>query len=45
MTSTVKLWEDIEKVLAGDVSPLENLILLELVKFTRSFGTKLRLAI
>ena len=27
MTSTVKLWEDIEKVLAGDVSPLENLFL------------------
>ena len=25
MTSTAKLWEDIEKVLAGDVSPLENL--------------------
>ena len=25
MTSTAKLWEDIVKVLAGDVSPLENL--------------------
>ena len=25
MTSTAKLWEDIEKDLAGDVSPLENL--------------------
>ena len=24
MTSTAKLWEDIEKVLAGDVSPLEK---------------------
>ena len=51
MTGTAKLWEDIEKVLAGDVSPLENLslralILLELVKFThtRTFGTKFRLA-
>ena len=27
MTSTAKLWEDIEKVMAGDVSPLENLSL------------------
>ena len=27
MTSTAKLWEDFEKVLAGDVSPLENLSL------------------
>jgi len=27
MTSTAKLWEDIEKVLAGDVSPLEILSL------------------
>ena len=27
MTSTAKLWEDIEKVLAGDVNPLENLFL------------------
>ena len=27
MTSTAKLWEDIEKVLAGGVSPLENLSL------------------
>ena len=27
MTSTAKLWEDIEKVLEGDVGPLENLSL------------------
>ena len=27
MTSTAKLWEDIEKLLAGDVGPLENLSL------------------
>ena len=27
ITGTAKLWEDIEKVLAGDVSPLENLSL------------------
>lgn len=27
MTSTAKLWDDIGKVLVGDVSPLENLSL------------------
>ena len=34
MTSNAKLWKDIEKVLAGDVSPLQNLSLRDPDSFT-----------